>query len=295
MIKKIALLMFAVCVFGSSLSSTAAQTPNNPPKVILIEREEIKAGRMDAHQSLANGYVQAFANANSKTYWLGMAAVSGNENEALFITAYESYAAVEKDRTESEKMMTGATKLAVDKLNRQGADIHTSQRQIIAEFREDLSYKPGTNIAEMRYFEITTTRVRPGHEREFEEARKMVKAAHEKANVNEHFAIYEVASGSSGTTYITFIPIKSLAEWDVEVHTKAYQEAIGDDNRKKIDKVRAEGIMSADSALYAFDPKMSYAPPEFAKADPFWSVKTKPVAKARPAKKPVAKEPTKGQ
>jgi hypothetical protein len=192
-------------------------------------------------------------------------------------------------------MMTGATKLAVDKLDRQAADLHVSQRQIIAEYREDLSYKPGVNIPEMRYFEITTTRVRPGHERAFEEARKIVKTAHEKASVNEHFAIYEVASGASGTTYLTFMPIKSLAEWDVEVHTKAYQEALGDDNRKKIDKMRAEGIMSVDTALYAFDPKMSYAPPEFAKADPFWSVKANTVAKTKPAKKHTAKEAAKGQ
>jgi hypothetical protein len=293
--KRIVFLTLAVCAFGSNVPSSAAQTPNAPPKVVLIEREEIKAGRMDAHQKLANGYVQAFADAKAKTHWLGMAAVSGNENEALFITPYESYAAVQKDRAESEKMMTGATKLAVDKLDRQGADIHVSQRQIIAEYREDLSYKPGVNIAEMRYFEITTTRIRPGHERAFQEARKIIKAAHEKANVDEHFAIYEVASGASGSTYLTFAPIKSLAEWDVEVHTKAYQEALGDDNRQRIDKIRAEGIMSVDTALYAFDPKMSYAPPEFAKADPFWTVKTKPVAKAKPAKKPAAKEATKGQ
>ncbi len=293
--KRIVFLILAVCASGSNVPSSAAQTPNAPPKVVLIEREEIKAGRMDAHQKLANGYVQAFANAKGKTHWLGMAAVAGNENEALFITAYESYAAVEKDRAESEKMMTGATKLAVDKLDRQGADLHVSQRQIIAEYREDLSYKPSVNIPEMRYFEITTTRVRPGHERAFEEARKIVKAAHEKASVNEHFAIYEVASGASGTTYLTFVPIKSLAEWDVEVHTKAYQEALGDDNRQRIDKMRAEGVMSVDTALYAFDPKMSYAPPEFAKADPFWSVKTKTVAKAKPAKKHTTKEATKGQ
>jgi hypothetical protein len=292
--KRISFLILAVCASGLNIPSIAAQTPNTPPKVVLIEREEIKAGRMDAHQKLANGYVQAFGDAKGKSHWLGMVAVSGNENEALFVTAFESYAAVEKVR-ESEKMMTGATRLAVGKLDRQAADLHVSQRQIIAEYREDLSYKPGVNIAEMRYFEITTTRVRPGYERAFEEARKIVKTAHEKANVNEHFAIYEVASGSSGTTYLTFVPIKSLAEWDVEVHTKAYQEVLGDDNRQRIDKTRAEGIMSVDTALYAFDPKMSYAPPEFAKADPFWSVKTKTVAKAKPAKKHTAREAAKGQ
>lgn len=293
--KRIVVLVLAVCAFGLNVPSSGAQTPNTPPKVVLIEREEIKAGRMGAHQKLANGYVQAFANAKGKTHWLGMAVVAGNENEALFITAYESYAAVEKDRAESEKMMTGTTKLAVDNLDRQGADLHVSQRQIIAEYREDLSYKPNVNIPEMRYFEITTTRVRPGHERAFQEARKVIKAAHEKANVEEHFAIYEVASGASGSTYMTFAPIKSLAEWDVEVHTKAYQEALGDDNRQRIDKMRAEGVMSVDTALYAFDPKMSYAPPEFAKADPFWSVKTESVAKAKTAKKHAAKEAAKGQ
>src|SRR5438270_10754071 len=146
---RISFLILAVCASGSNVRSTAAQTPNAPPKIILIEREEIRAGRMDAHQKLANGYVQAFADAKGKTHWLGMAAVAGNENEALFVTAYESYAAVEKDRAESETMLIGATKLAVGKLDRQGADLHVSQRQIIAEYREDLSYKPGVNIPDM--------------------------------------------------------------------------------------------------------------------------------------------------
>jgi len=122
------LLLLAICVLAFNVVRTAAQTPAAPPKVILIEREEIKTGRMEAHQKLANGYVQALSSAGSKTYWLGMSTVAGNENEALFITAYPSYAVFEHDRANTEKIMTGATKLAVENLDALGRHLCDHRR-----------------------------------------------------------------------------------------------------------------------------------------------------------------------
>ena len=284
-------VLVVVCLVASSPLVVSAQgPPPGPPKVMMIEREEIKPGKMSQHEKLAHGYVQAFASAKSPTHWLGLVPVAGNENEAFFVTPYASYAAIEKDRQDTEKMMTGALKAAVDQLDKQGGDIHASSRQIIAEYREDLSYNAPVNIPQMRYFEITTTRVRPGYERAFEETRKMVKAAHEKAKVDEHFAIYEVSTGALGQTYLTFSPFKSLAEWDVETHGQAYRDALGDENRQKIDKMRADGLISVDSTLYLINPMMSYAPPEFAAANPaFWGATKTATAKAAGAKKAPAK------
>ena len=59
----------------------------------------------------------------------------------------------------------------------------------------------------------------------------------------------------------------------------------------------SEGGLSIESTLYAINPMMSYAPPEFAAADPgFWGPKkaatTKTAAAAKkPAAKPAAKTP----
>jgi hypothetical protein len=292
--KRIAVLVVMCMCVSSAFVVSAQGPPAGPPKVIMIEREEIKPGKMTAHEKLAHGYVQAFANSKSATHWIGMTPVAGNENEAFFITPYPSYAAIEKDRHDTEKMMTGALKAAVDQLDKEGGDIHASSRQLIAEYREDLSYNAPVNLPQMRYFEVTTTRVRPGHERAFEEARKIVKAAHEKAKVDEHFAIYEVGTGTVAQTYLTLIPFKSLAEWDVETHAKPYLDALGEGNRQKIDKMRADGVISIDSTLYAINPMMSYAPPEYAAADPgFWGPKkaatTKTAAAKKPATKPAAK------
>lgn len=294
--KRIAVLVVMCMCVSSAFVVSAQGPPAGPPKVIMIEREEIKPGKMTAHEKLAHGYVQAFANSKSATHWIGMTPVAGNENEAFFITLYASYAAIEKDRHDTEKMMTGALKAAVDQLDKQGGDIHASSRQLIAEYREDLSYNAPVNFPQMRYIEVTTTRVRPGHERAFEEARKIVKAAHEKAKVDEHFGIYEVGTGTLAQTYLTLIPFKSLAEWDVETHGKPYLDALGEGNRQKIDKMRADGVISIDSTLYAINPMMSYAPPEFAAADPgFWGPKKTTVAKSAAAKKPAAKPAAKTQ
>ena len=296
MMKRIvALAVMSMCASSAGLVS-AQGPPQGPPKVIMIQREEIKPGKMTAHEKLAHGYVQAFANAKAATHWIGMTPVAGNENEAFFLTPYASYAAIEKDRRDTEKMMTGALKAAVDQLDQQGVDIHTSSRQLIAEYRADLSYNPTVNFPQMRYVEITTTRVRPGRERDFEEARKIVKAAHERARIDEHFAIFEVATGALAQTYLTLTPFKSLDEWDVETHGQPYLSALGEENRKNIDKMRAEGVISVESTLYAINPMMTYAPPEFAAADPgFWGPKKATSAKGAAAKKPTAKPAAKTQ
>jgi hypothetical protein len=90
--------------------------------------------------------------------------------------------------------------------------------------------------------------------------------------------------------------IRSLAEWDVETHGKPYPDALGEENRQKIDKMRADGVISIDSTLYAINPMMSYAPPEFAAADPgFWGPKKATAAKSAAAKKPAAKPAAKTQ
>jgi uncharacterized protein involved in type VI secretion and phage assembly len=98
-------------------------------------------------------------------------------------------------------------------------------------------------------------------------------------------------------TYLMFQPLKSLAEVDAfpQTHGQAYRDAIGDAGRKKLAELFASGIVSAETNIFAFNPKMSYVANETAAADPdFWTPKPKPAAKApaegeKAPKKPAAK------
>jgi len=60
-------------------------------------REDIKAGRGTAHENVETGYVRAMQKAKYPVYYLAMTAAYGG-SDAWFVTAYDSFAALQKDR-----------------------------------------------------------------------------------------------------------------------------------------------------------------------------------------------------
>ena len=102
----------------------------------------------------------------------------------------------------------------------------------------------------------------------------MVKAAHEKAKIDEHMAIYQVVGGAQSGTYLIFIPWDSLTRAEtLRTHGKAYQDAMGDDRRDRMEKIESDSVVFSATEIYAFAPQLSFAP-RFAAADPgFWTLK----------------------
>ena len=161
---------------------------------------------------------------------------------------------------------------------------------MFAVYRPELSYQPGVDIAKMRYFAVTTVRVRPGHEDNYADyVRNVQNAARGKVKAEAHFAVYQVIAGMPGTTFLVFRPMKSLAEYDMRLGPKV-RAAMTDDERKKADKITSEGVIVTDTSVYAFNPSMSYLPTQFTARDAaFWNPTPEPVAKPRATKR---KKPT---
>ncbi|MBZ5536447.1 MAG: hypothetical protein LAO31_10865 [Acidobacteriia bacterium] len=295
--KKKLLLPFLVATFllGSSVSQLAQPAPSaGPPKVLLIEREEIKPGKGTVHEKEAHGFVQLAARAKSEAHWLGMSSISGNENEAVFLVSYPSFEALEKDRMKFEKAEGGALMADMEKLEAAGADMHASQRAILAVLRADLSYRlkdiTADSIAHSRVVEIETFRVRLGHFGEFGEGAKLYFSAMEKANVNTPIALYQAISGAPGGTYFAISAMKSLKEMDVD-NNKAVMAALGEENGKKLQTLERDSVMNIESNLYAISPRMSYVSKEMAGIDPgFWTPKPSAAPKAAAPATPAAKE-----
>lgn len=296
--KKTLILSFfsATFLLGSSVSLLAQLATNpGPPKVLLIEREEIKPGKQTAHEKEAHGYVQLAARAKSEAHWLGLSPISGNENEAVFLTRFPSFEAVEKYRMSFEKAEGGALMADLEKLEVAGAEMHASQRAILAVLREDLSYRlqdvTADSMAHSRVVQIETFRVRLGHSGEFGEGAKLYFSALEKAHVNTPIALYQAISGAPGGTYFAISMMKSLKEMDVD-NDKAVMAALGEENGKRLQALERDSVMNIESNLYAISPRMSYVSKELAGIDPgFWTPKPaapKPVSKIEGA--PAAKE-----
>lgn len=296
---KKSLVLFALALLVSICSPAFAQTPEQmgPPPVLLIVREDIKAGKMPAHSKHSAGYAAAFAKLQTSNHRIALVPVAGNENEVVYITGAGSFAELEKMQRDTDKTMsgvTGAMKAQLDRLNNEQPDLHSAMRDLLTVYRAELSFNPGVNIAQMRYFTITTVRIRPGHDAQYADyVRSIVNVARDKAKLdNYHVACFQVVSGALGGTYLFFRPMKSLAEMDQNVGAKV-RAAMSDDMKKNADKTSADAVISSESATYAFDPSMSYVAKEMAAQDPgFWNPKPAPMPKPRKkTAKPAAPAP----
>jgi hypothetical protein len=282
----------AVALGFSLVAVIGAQEGPGPRKVIQITREEIKAARGAAHAKAEGAYVRAFRAAKAPVYYVGLRSLTG-PTEAWFLSSYESYAALEQENDLVAKNASLAR--ALEMADDQDAAFRTGTRTVIGELVEELSYRMRPTVQDMRYVHVSTIRVRPGWGTAFEEIRKIGQAAHEKANVDEHWAMYRVVSGMPAGTFLLLQGSMSLKEEDTNPHTQAYRDALGDEGRKKLEQFQRDGILGVDEALFEISPQMSNVPDEWLKARPdFWklpAVKTSSTAKpVESAKKPSANQ-----
>ena len=282
------LLTVLAVVLMFSVAWPAMAQEGAPPKVIQIYREEVKPGKGAAHEKVEVGWPRAFAKANSPTHYLAMTSVSG-PTEAWFISGFDSLAAWEKDTQNNDN--NPALSAELQRLSAQDGELLSNVRSVVATYHADMSYRAnGINIGEMRYFYITTVRVRPGSD--YSEINKIALAAHEKANVPERWAVFEVTYGMPRGTFLIIQPLKSLAEVDAfpQTHGQAYRDAIGEDGSKKLSELAKAAVISTETNIYALNPKMSYPSKETVAVDPaFWAPKPKAPAAKAAAEKPAAK------
>lgn len=270
--------------------AVVAQTPapNAPPKILRIFREDVKQGMRAAHAKVEAGWPRAFGKAKIPSHYIAVTSVSGG-NEAWFFEGHDSWASIEKTEKEIEK--NSALQAELNQLSQQDAAVVSGSRTLIATYNEALSRLGPHPIAHMRYFSITTYRVRPGHGPDFVEFRTMLKSAHEKANTGNYFVVFQVVSGTQSGVYLVFRPIKSLQELDPDPARPTVQ--FSSDDQKKLNELVASALINSETALYAFDAGMSYMPAEFIALDPtFWAPKPKVAAKPAVIKKALVKTGT---
>ena len=248
-----------------------------PPKVMLVEWESLRPGTTTAHDKVAAGFAALAARSKSKGYWIGLNPVSGDENVALFLGGFPSFAAAEAVHKAEEAAAAASPSIRaeMEKLEKSGAAVHTAQKAIWTSFQDELSFRaPGpADIGKARYMEVVITRVRPGRIPDYMEFLKAANQAREKAKLDVRLAVFQVASGAPTGTFIIFRPLTSMAELD-EDGSKAFIAAVGDEAWKKMRLGYAEFVEENTRTLFAINPKISYPYPAVAAADPaFWNVK----------------------
>lgn len=282
--KRVFLLLVVSLIAISGTTVLAQERPMGPPPVLLVVREDIKPGKMPAHNAHSEAFAQIFGRLKAPAYRIAMLPVAGSENEVLYITALQSFAEMERAQAETDRKLseaTGANRIELNRLEREAPDLHAAMRDMMAVYRPELSYQPGVDITKMRYMAVTTVRVRPGQEDQYAEyVRTVLNTVRDKIKAELHVAAFQVIAGSPNTTYLLFRPLKSLAEYDLRIGPRT-RAAMSDDQKKKADKMVSESVLFNETSVYAFNPRMSFVPDDFAAGDPtFW--RPRPRATANP-------------
>jgi hypothetical protein len=248
--------------------------------VLQVFIESVKVGKGSAHEKVEAGWPQAFRKAKWPTHYIGATTATGVP-EAWFLSGYESFAAMETDQQNVGKNPTLSREL--ERLSAVDGDLLSNTRGILAVYKPALSYRAAVDIGKMRYFSLNIVTLKPGYDSAWADTRKLILDAHEKANLDEHFAVYQVVSGIPGPAYLIIIPMRSLAEADaaMEGHdSQPYRDAIGTAGRTQLQEFARTGVVSGENRLLAFSPKMSYPSDEWVASDPeYWKPKVVTAAK----------------
>jgi len=272
-------IALAALAAGSALGVLAEDS--GPPPVLQIGRELIKEGKMAAHEKTEAAFVRAFRRANFPGHYLALSPLSGS-NEVWFAGAYPSFDASEKWEAETEKEPLKSALVEADAAD--GA-LRERSNSMWAVYRPNLSYRANElDTGKIRFVRVVTYHVRPGHIMEFLAAAPGVIGAYQKANVDRVFLGYEVKAGAPVGTFLFFDILTSLKTLDSsDEMSKAYADAMGAEELKKLEGFDAVGIASEEVNLFEVNAKMSYVSKEIEDEDPaFWRPKP-PVVKPAPA------------
>jgi hypothetical protein len=258
-------MTIAARIFAAGLLSGICfiHAQNAEPRILRIVREDVKSGKGAEHGKNEAAFARAFARAGFANY-IGMESVTG-PNQAWFMEAFDSWAAIE-----NALGMMGREPLRseISPLGTRDGDFLQADSSVIASLQPGLSYLPGIpNPASMRFVNVFTIRILPGHQ-EFTERANLLNAAFKKAGWKGRAAVYRVESGALEITYLILMPVASLKELDSAPDETA---VLRPEDLERFRRINREIIVSSGYTLFAINPKMSNPPKTVIDADPgFW-------------------------
>jgi hypothetical protein len=265
------LLILTVLAFVAG--GTAAALAQGLPKFLNIVREQVKVGRSADHSKFEAGWPAAFEKAKDSGYYIALVSMTG-PSEALYVTPFASQAAF-GELTAKEDADPVLTK-ELDRLSLGDAEFISDLTRIQAVGRPELSRGEYPDIAMMRFWEITTVRVKPGHGEEFEAAVKAWATAVGRSSSSSRWRTYEVWAGAPDGTFLMFSSVASFAEFDKEMaEAETTWKGLTFEERSTLHKFSSEGVLSTTTNRYRLDPVQSYVSAETRQKDPaFWMPKS---------------------
>ncbi len=259
----------ALLMLSGAGTALAQGMPTSQPGYLTIYREYVKTGRAAEHATIEAGWPAAFAKANSPTNYLALVSMTGG-NEAWFLTPSASHAAMEEDMKRNDANAALTAELA--RLSRADAEVIDEVRTLQLRARPDLSMGAFPNLAKVRYYEVTTFRVRLGQDQAFEAASKTWMASAKRNAPSTSYRTYSLMAGGLAGTYVVFASAESYAEFDqATVDGDKIWAGMTPDELAVMEKA-VGGIINIETQRFRVDPAMSYVDQATRAQDPaFWT------------------------
>jgi hypothetical protein len=252
-------------------TALAQGMPTSQPAFVTIYREYVKTGRAAEHAKIEAGWPAAFAKANSPTTYLALSSMTGG-NEVWFLVPSASYTAMEADmkRNAADPALTAE----LDRLSLADAETLDQVRTMLLRARPDLSMGAFPNLAQARYYEVTTFRVQLGQQQAFEAASKTWMASATRNNPTAAYRTYELVAGGASPTYMVFTSFESYAAFDPMWANGNKVWAGMTTDELAIMQSAVAGIANMQTDHFRVDPAMSYVDKATTAQDPtFWMPK----------------------
>ena len=246
-----------------------AQTQSVPPALLQIYRDPVKPSRMAEYSRIESEAALACARAGSWPY-LAAQTMTGPQ-EVWFISGFDSYEAMEHS---AEPVARNAALTAeLNRLQEAKANLVEQPRTIFAHYRDDLSGNAPLIQPRTRFFTVTIVTVHPGHERDFEEIHRALRAARQRTGAADNRVVYQIASGMPRNTYLIFSAHRSLqyAGTALDPAVDEYAVDVDDSTRNRLDEYTRVSVQSSETWLFSVSAAMSNPAGEWIADDPqFW-------------------------
>jgi hypothetical protein len=194
-------------------------------------------------------------------------------SEVWYVVPYASQAAF--GETLAWESSQPALTSELDRLLKADAEFVSEASALQAVARPELSQGAFPDIAKMRFWEISTFRIRPGHEQAWVEATRAYQAAAKRSAPNARWRTYQVVAGAPDGTYLVFSSVASFGDFDkMMADGDATFKGMTPEEGAVLGKFMKESVLSISTNRYRLDPQQSYVDAATKATDPaFWAPK----------------------
>ncbi len=257
---------------GSAATALAQGMPTTQPKFMHVFREQIKPGRSGEHAKWEAGWPAAYEKAKSPYHYIALQSITG-PSEVWYVVPLANHAAYGEMVAAEDKDPALAAEL--ERLNKGDAEFRAEESALQAVAMPDLSHGAFPAPGKMKYYEITTFRIRPGHQDAWMAATKAYKAAVARSAPNAGWRTYAVVAGAPDGTYLVFSSVGAFADFDrMMAEGDTAMKGATPEEMGVLGKFMKESVLNVSTNRYRLDPVQSYVNAETKAQDPaFWSKK----------------------